>query len=289
MGLAPPQPGRGGSERRGKGLILGLAGVALAAGQAAAAPKAFPTAEGYGAVATGGRGGAVMQVTTLADTGTGSLRACVAASGPRTCVFRIGGTITLNSELKLGGGNLTIAGQTAPGGGIALKAAPTLSGDLLEINRNDVIVRHVRFRRGVAVGDGDSINIKNAQNVILDHVSASWGVDENIGVSDPASNITIQWSIISEGLRNANNSKGAHSMGVLLYSSGSGFSLHHNLMAHNRERNPRININGLADIVNNTIYNSGSIPTVITSELRPGQSQLYRQHLYQGTGFARQR
>ena len=243
--------------------------LCLAAGQATAAPKAFPTAEGYGAVATGGRGGAVMQVTTLADSGAGSLRACVAASGPRTCVFRIGGTITLNSELKLGGGNLTIAGQTAPGGGIALKAAPTLSGDLLEINRDDVIVRHVRFRRGVAVGDGDSINIKNAQNVILDHVSASWGVDENIGVSNPASNITIQWSIISEGLRNANNSDGPHSMGTLLYSSGSGFSLHHNLFVHNVERNPRINVNGVADIVNNLIHNPGSIPTVITSDFGP--------------------
>ena len=205
-------------------------------------------------------------MTTLNDSGTGSLRACVQASGPRTCVFRVGGTIVLRSQLSLGGPYLTIAGQTAPGDGIALRADRALSGNLVRINRNDVIVRHVRLRRGAAKGDGDSINVLNANNVILDHVSASWGVDENIGISNPASNITIQWSIISEGLRRANHSKGIHSMGTLLYSSGNGFSVHHNLFAHNNERNPRINVNGYVDVVNNYIYNSGSIPTVITSD-----------------------
>ena len=228
---------------------------------------AFPGAQGFGAAAMGGRGGAVYLVTNLADSGPGSLRACVQANEPRTCIFKVGGTITLASQLGLGGGRVTIAGQSAPGDGIALKASTTLSGDnLFRINRDDVVIRHVRFRRGPAPGDGDSVQILNAQRVMLDHVSISFGKDENLGISTGSGNITIQHSIIAEGLRYAGHSKGLHSMGSLAYTDRSGVTFWRNLFAHNNERNPRINVNGTADVVNNVIYNSGWFPTLVTSD-----------------------
>ena len=240
---------------------------------ATAAPKAFPDAEGYGATARGGRGGAVYQVTHLGDRGSGSLRACVQAEEPRTCVFRVGGTIVLSKQLSLGGPRLTIAGQTAPGDGVLLRAADDMKpGALLRINRDDVIVRHLRFRRGMSSSEeadrNDSLQLLNARRVILDHVSVSWGVDENVGIAN-SSDVTIQWSIIAEALRGSNHPKGAHSMGLLVQGMGQGVSIHHNLFAHNDERNPRIKIAGATDVVNNLVYNSGSVPTVVTDE--PGR------------------
>ncbi len=236
--------------------------------------KAFPTAEGFGAQAVGGRGGIVMQVTTLADSGPGSLRACVAANVPRTCVFRVGGSITVQSQMSLGGGYLTIAGQTAPGGGILLRAASNMApGALLRINRNDVILRYMRFRRGASgaadADANDSLQLLNATNVMLDHVSVSWGVDEDLGLGN-SSNVTVQWSIISEGLYHSNHPKGPHSMGVLLYEDQN-VSVHHNIFAHNQERNPRVKVVGIADIVNNLIYNSGTEPVIIGDDFGHAQ------------------
>lgn len=252
------------------GTLTLLLGACAFGGVDAFAAKAFPTAEGFGANAVGGRGGDVYHVTSLADSGAGSLRACVQASGPRTCVFRVSGTIMLQSQLSLGGGYLTIAGQTAPGDGITLRAHGGMApGALLRINRDHVIVRHMRFRRGASgstsADRNDAVQLLNANNVILDHVSISWGVDENLGISN-TSNVTVQWSIISEGLYDSNHPKGPHSMGTLLYGDNTGFSLHHNIFAHNQERNPRVKINGYVDLVNNTIFNSGTEPIVITNE-----------------------
>jgi len=227
--------------------------------RAASLIPAFPGAEGFGAQSIGGRRGKVFEVTNLNDSGSGSLRACVEASGPRTCVFRTGGTIGLNSDLIIENPYITIAGQTAPGGGIALKRASGTSEGFFGSGRgaHDVIIRYIRVRPGPG-GQPDGIAIYGGRNVIIDHSSASWAVDETINVWYDAQNVTIQWSIISEGLYCSTHPKGCHSMGMLLGSGGSGnISVHHNLFAHNDERSPRIKTSGTVDVVNNVIYNPG--------------------------------
>lgn len=153
--------------------------IAMLGGAAEAAVSAFPGAEGYGAGAAGGRGGTVMQVTSLADSGSGTLRACVQASGPRTCVFRVGGTIRLTSPLKVRYGFLTVAGQTALGGGLQIRGPG--SGNALELfgpsnssPMTDIVIRHVRVRPGP--GSADGFALARVQRVVLDHVSVAWAV-----------------------------------------------------------------------------------------------------------------
>ncbi|MDH3659471.1 MAG: pectate lyase [Alphaproteobacteria bacterium] len=233
--------------------------------------KAFPTAEGFGAQSLGGRGGDVHLVTNVNDGGPGSLRACVDASGPRTCVFRIGGTIALDSSLAVVNPYLTIAGQTAPGSGILLRNASGNDGATLSIRTHDVIVRHLRARPGPSAASSsiDALQIiRGAHDVIIDHTSLSWAVDENLDISsydgqDPK-RVTIQWSIIAEGLDKSVHTKSKkHSKGILLSSgqtggSGNNFTLHHNLLAHSRDRMPEIDNAGITDVVNNTLYNSKS-------------------------------
>lgn len=207
--------------------------------------SAFPGAEGFGSQAKGGRGGQVIMVTTLADSGTGSLRACAMTSGPRTCIFRTGGIIPLSSDLIITSPFLTIAGQTAPGGGI------TITGGTISIRTNDVILQYLRSRSSF---DGINIIGTTAYNIMIDHVSVSWGQDENMSTyttagSATTKNITIQWSLLSEGLL-------SHSKGLLLGNS-TDVSVHHTLFAHNEERNPRCQ-RGNIDVVNNVIYNYGT-------------------------------
>lgn len=221
--------------------------------------KAFPTAEGFGADAVGGRGGQIHEVVNLDDSGPGSLREAIEATGPRIVVFRIGGTIALQSELIVSNPYLTIAGQTAPAGGI------TLRDYRLTIATHDVIVRHLRSRLGATVvSDAFAIGGPDAHDVIFDHCSASWGVDENFSVGDQARDITIQWCVIAEGLAQSIHPKGLHSMGMLLGAGAGGLgtpgeriSVHHNLFIHNNRRNPRSTTS--ADITNNVIYNCGRI------------------------------
>ena len=144
----------------------------ILAAPAGAETLAFPGAEGAGRFAAGGRGGAVLHVTSLADSGPGSLRAAVETRGPRTIVFDVAGTIRLGSDLVVREPRVTIAGQTAPGGGIAL------ADQTLVIDADDVVVRHIRSRRGDrSPGEGDAIWVKGGRRIILDHVSASWSVD----------------------------------------------------------------------------------------------------------------
>ncbi len=219
---------------------------------------AFPGAEGFGATTVGGRGGTVIKVTNTNDSGPGSLRAAIEASGARIVVFTTGGTISLQSALHITNPYLTIAGQTAPGGGICLKDGS--SGQTLRIETHDVIVRCLRIRPGPS-SPRDGVWINGGSNIIFDHCSISWGVDENFTASYDAHNITVQWCICSQALRDAGHSKGWHSMGMMFGSyigdPTEKISCHHNYFAHNLRRNPYIDLDGTLDLVNNVIYNWG--------------------------------
>ncbi|MFB3826607.1 MAG: pectate lyase [Bryobacteraceae bacterium] len=207
----------------------------LAARLFAAQVPAFPGAEGFGAGTPGGRGGRVLVVTTLADSGPGSLRAACETGGPRVIVFGVSGIIDLKSELQLKEPFATIAGQSAPGDGICLRNYP------LRIATHDVILRFIRSRLGTAAGQAlDGLTVTDGgENVIIDHCSASWAVDENLSPSGRIRNITVQWCISSEGLMRSVHRKGVHSYGSLVRATG-GVTLHHNLWAHNNGRNPMI-------------------------------------------------
>ena len=211
---------------------------------------AFPTAEGYGKFTKGGRGGVVYEVTNLNDSGEGSLRAAIDATGPRTVVFRISGTISLESPLKIKNPYITIAGQTAPGDGICIK------NHQLSIDADHVVIRYIRVRLGDESGeDYDAIGGRYHNNIILDHVSASWSVDECVSIYH-CDSITVQWCIISESMSKSNHVKGSHGFGGIW---GSNFgTYHHNLLAHHSSRNPRMaSGSGNTDYRNNVIYNWG--------------------------------
>lgn len=222
---------------------------------------AFPGAEGFGAYSVGGRGGTVCEVTNLNNSGPGSLREAIDASGPRTVVFCVSGTINLTSTLSINDPYITIAGQSAPGNGITMKMLSTNA--IMEIETHHVIIRNMRLRAGP--GDAPSTSLRNlhignrGNNIIIDHCSFSWGVDENADTWNEAHDITYQWCIISEGLHCSNHAERCHSSGLLLGSEGSeNISVHHNLFAHNVTRNPRIKTSGLVDVVNNVIYNGSN-------------------------------
>jgi len=221
---------------------------------------AFPGAQGAGQWATGGRGGKVIAVTNLNDSGPGSLRDAVEQEGPRIIVFRVSGTIELMSDLEINNPDITIEGQTAPGDGICLK-----DGQLSIVTEN-VIIRYIRVRLGNHAGAKDAIHIENANNVIIDHCSASYSVDETLSV-DNSDKVTVQWCIIANSLTNSIHEKGAHGFGSLLRgSNGQTYSFYHNLYANNSSRNPRPgnyassdeDKKGLIlDFRNNVIYNWG--------------------------------
>jgi hypothetical protein len=219
--------------------LLALAVVPV--GAATTQTLAFPGAEGAGRFAQGGRGGAVVKVTHLGDFGPGSLRAAVETPGPRTILFDVAGTIRLRSDLVIREPRVTIAGQSAPGGGIAL------AGEALVIRADDVVVRHIRVRRGdLSPGDDDSIWIAGGRRIILDHVSATWSIDETLSASARYADgggfhdLSVQWSIIAESLRRSRHSEGAHGYGSLVRGGrGARISFHHNLWAHHAARMPR--------------------------------------------------
>lgn len=218
---------------------------------------AFPGAEGYGAQAFGGRGGEVYHVTNLKDAGPGSLRDALSRSD-RTVVFRVSGTITLESTLRLDKANVTIAGQTAPGDGITLRGH-----ELMISNTQNVIVRFIRFRPGDETkAEHDGLSIRNSGDVLVDHCSMSWSTDSLNDVTHGSGNVTIQWCILSEPLNASVHVKGAHG-----YGTGwdgrikGGGSFHHNLLAHCNNRAPRVGYHkegrGQNDFRNNVIYNTG--------------------------------
>ncbi|HEX9946315.1 MAG TPA: pectate lyase [Allosphingosinicella sp.] len=221
------------------GLLLLLAS---ASSPAPADLVAFPGAEGAGRLAKGGRGGRVIRVTNLDDSGPGSLRSAIEAKGPRTILFDVGGTIRLRKPLVIRNGQVTVAGQTAPGGGI------TVRDRVFEIAADDVVVRYIRARLGdESRAESDAFTISRGRRIIVDHVSASWSIDETLsagspyrGPQDDLRDVTVQWSIISESLKKSVHAKGDHGYGSLIRGArGARMSFHHNLWAHHAARMPR--------------------------------------------------
>lgn len=237
-----------------KNIALSAAVMMAALGADAQLP-AFPGAEGFGKYATGGRGGEIYHVTSLEDSGAGTLRDAVSKSG-RIIVFDVAGDIVLKSPLVFKGGN-TVLGQTAPGEGV------NVYGNRISFSgANNLIVRYMRFREGKNGPSGtDACGVANGENMIFDHLSVFWGLDENFSVSWDNKNIrprniTIQNTIIAQGLQ-------SHSCGGLIQTIG-GVTLYRNLYIENKTRNPKVK--GLNQYVNNVVYNWGNGGCYIQSD-----------------------
>lgn len=257
----------------------------------AARELAFPGAVGFGAEARGGRGGDVYHVTTLADGGAGSLRHGIeSATSARTIVFEVAGTIDLGSPLRIREkSNLTIAGQTSPGG-------ITTRGYPVEVVRSShVVLRHLRFRTGdiharpangkpgrgnqdLGGASADALSILDSDHVMVDHVSASWSMDETLSITK-SKFVTVQHSLISESLNDSYHPEGLHGYGSLVRGTGEeGYTFYKNLWAHHERRSPSLGGQqdppppgvpgeGLdVDLVGNVIYDWGFLPTHTVSD-----------------------
>lgn len=263
---------------------------------AAESQLAFPGALGWAAQTAGGRGGRIIRVTTLAADGPGSFVEAIHAKGPRIVVFEVGGVIDLQKrELKITEPYLTIAGQTAPSPGI------TLIRTGIDLLTHDVILQHIRVRTGAAgVGkrggwEPDAFSAVAAYNVIVDHCSMTWAIDENLSASGPrftgktpddwrkgtSHRITFSNNILAEGLAHASHMKGEHSKGSLIHDNVSDILIIGNLYAHNYERSPLFKGGVRGMVINNLIYNPG--PRAVHYNLIPEE---WSDHPYQNGQLA---
>jgi len=257
----------------GLGSMLGVLTPTASRAQtnvSAAQLPVFPGARGFGTTTRAGRGGRVIAVTTLANDGPGSLRAALDARGARIIVFKVGGVITLRDKLYIKDPFVTVAGQTAPGDGITLRDFG------LVIVTNDVLVQHLRVRPGnrgdidasandaiEVLGNIDNDDVTGAYNVVLDHVSASWAEDEVLSTWFGAHDVTVSWSIISEGLNHSRHHKGDHSSGMVIGGKSDRVSVHHTLFANNHSRNPLYKWGGTHEFTDNVVYGWGALSTDI--------------------------
>ncbi|MGV1684790.1 pectate lyase family protein [Sphingopyxis sp. NJF-3] len=253
-------------------LLMAPALPASPAFAADSAAKAFPGAVGPAAATPGGRGGRIIRVTTLAPDGPGSFKAAVEAKGPRIVVFEVGGVIDMGRmTLTITEPFLTIAGQTAPGPGI------TLIRTGIDLKTHDVIMRHLRVYTGVdgqpkrSGWEADALSTVAAHNVVIDHCTFLWAIDENMSASGPrfagktvaewrqgtSHDITFSNNLAAEGLADASHPKGEHSKGSLVHDNTTGIVFYRNIWAHNVERAPLVKGGAQVLMINNLIYNPG--------------------------------
>jgi hypothetical protein len=248
----------------GSGGIVGMAGASGATGTPAscAGPvRVFPCAEGFGIDSIAGRKGKILRVTNLDDSGPGSLRAAVEDSQPRVVVFELSGNIVLTKTMKITNPFITIAGQTAPSPGI------TVRNSTLGIRSHDILIQHIRFRLGdeqtAAPDSADAVQLLGTglgtpvYNVVLDHCSFAWGIDETLSLNYEPHDVTISNVIVSESLSHAGHPEVEHSKGLLFGNNTKNVIVMRSLLAHNVDRNPFIKGGAEAAVVNNVFYNWG--------------------------------
>lgn len=238
--------------------LLAAAVVSGAAPLVAGAVPVIPGASSYGVSTPAGRGGTVYKVTTLSESGAGSLKACVDASGPRVCVFEVSGTIRLSGDLVIRNPNITIAGQTAPSPGIMLR------GSGLLVRTSDVLVQHLHVRPGDEAGGEPPINRDGLKiegppgapisNIVIDHCSFSWSTDELASAWQGWDNVSMTNNIFAEPLHESIHPEGAHGYGVIFGPVAGHITFANNLISGTKSRNPLTNSTETV-IVNNVIYN----------------------------------